>query len=238
VVVNFLGADPAGMKGANLHPARTLEDAARIAVALANDRLPETPAGGRDPAATAAIERLTRGQKYVRALYSGGTFCYEALLLLTEAFAQVHSNTPLDPKCALPDAWQSLGHTAIDLGDDQFTRGRPHPMIDHSLRNERILKEATDPEVAVILLDVVLGYGAHPDPAAEMAPVICKARALAADDGRHLVVVGTVCGTAADPQGFARQEAALRDAEVLLAESNAQAVRLAARVAARSGAGP
>jgi FdrA protein len=238
VVVNFLGADPAGMKGANLHPARTLEDAARIAVALANDRLPETPAGGRDPAATAATERLTRGQKYVRALYSGGTFCYEALLLLTEAFAQVHSNTPLDPKCALPDAWQSLGHTAIDLGDDQFTRGRPHPMIDHSLRNERILKEATDPEVAVILLDVVLGYGAHPDPAAEMAPVICKARALAADDGRHLVVVGTVCGTAADPQGFARQEAALRDAGVLLAESNAQAVRLAARVAARSGVGP
>ena len=65
--------------------------------------------------------------------------------------------------------WKSREHTLVDLGDDDFTRGRPHPMIDHRLRNERLLAEAADPQVAVILLDVVLGYGAHPDPAAEMA---------------------------------------------------------------------
>jgi hypothetical protein len=108
-------------------------------------------------------------------------------------------------------------------------------MIDHRLRNERILKEAGDPKVAVILLDVVLGYGSHPDPASEMVPVIQQAKDLADKAGRHLVVVGFVCGTSLDPQDLAKQEAALRDAGVILAESNAQAVRLAAAVALGAG---
>ena len=125
------------------------------------------------------------------------------------------------------------GHVLIDLGDDEFTRGRPHPMIDLRLRNERILTEARDPEVAVILLDVVLGYGAHPDPAAELAPVLAKARAAARKAGRNLPVVGFVCGTADDPQGLTRQEEALRAAGMLLTGSNAQAARLAAAIAGR-----
>jgi FdrA protein len=103
-------------------------------------------------------------------------------------------------------------------------------MIDHRLRNERLIKEASDPEVAVILLDIVLGYGSHPDPAAEMVPVIQKARDLASDAGRHLAVIAFVCGTAADPQNLSRQETALREAGVILAQSNAQAVRMAASV--------
>ncbi len=119
----------------------------------------------------------------------------------------------------------------IDLGDDFFTRGRPHPMIDHRVRNERILKEAKDPEVAVVLLDIVLGYGAHPDPAGEMAPVIQKARDMASKAGRHLAVVGFVCGTSGDPQDLSSQETTLREAGMILAESNAQAVRMAATVA-------
>ena len=235
VVVNFLGADPARIAGVNLHPARTLEDAARIAVRLVDGEALDQPKVQEGPTIPEAPP-LSPGQRYIRGLYSGGTFCYEALLLLTEAFGTVHSNTPLDPNSALADVWQSVGHTVIDLGDDQFTRGRPHPMIDQSLRNERVLKEAADPEVAVILLDVVLGYGAHPNPAGEIAPVIRKALSLAAQDGRTVAFVGTVCGTAADPQGLARQEAALKEAGMLLADSNAQAVRLAARIAARSGA--
>ncbi len=136
----------------------------------------------------------------------------------------------MDPEDRLNDVWTSKGHTVIDLGDDLFTRGRPHPMIDHRLRNERIFKEAGDPEVAVILLDVVLGYGSHPDPAGEMAPVVEKAKALADRAGRHLVVVGFVCGTTLDPQNLSKQEAALRNVGMILAESNAQAVRLAATV--------
>jgi FdrA protein len=130
----------------------------------------------------------------------------------------------------LPDVWTSREPTVVDLGDDLFTRGRPHPMIDHRLRNERILAEAADPGVAVLLLDVVLGYGAHPDPAAEMEPAIRSARDIATKHGREILFVGSVCGTAADPQDLSRQEAALRDAGVLLANSNAEAVRLAAAI--------
>ena len=127
-----------------------------------------------------AMPRLAKDQRYVRGLYSGGTFCYEASALLRDLLGTVYSNAPVDPQLHLADVWQSVGHTVVDLGDDEFTRGRPHPMIDQTLRNERILKEAADPSVAVILLDVVLGYGAHPDPATAIAAVIAKARANAA----------------------------------------------------------
>lgn len=124
-------------------------------------------------------------------------------------------------------------HRLIDLGDDVFTRGRPHRMIDHRLRNERILKEAADREVAVILLDVVLGHGAHADPAAQMAPAIAAARSRAAKNKRRIAFVGFICGTSADPQGLAGQQSVLTKAGMLLAPSNAQAVRPAAGIAAR-----
>jgi FdrA protein len=216
---------------------RTLEDAASLAVALTGGTRPDAAAALARAGAdiSAAIEGLAPGQKYVRGLYSGGTFCYEALLLLSEVLGPVNSNTPLEPGSRLADVWQSRGHTAIDLGDDVFTRGRPHPMIDQTLRSERMQKEAADPEVAVILFDVVLGYGAHPDPVAELVPAIRSAQAKAAAGGRQVAFVGSVCGTAADPQDLARQEAALRAAGVVLADSNAQAVRMAARIAARDG---
>ena len=150
-------------------------------------------------------------------------------MLLGEALADVYSNTPVGRARALQNVWQSRAHTLIDLGDDVFTRGRPHPMIDHRLRNERLLAEAQDPQTAVILLDVVLGYGSHPDPASVIAPAIETAIAEAAASGRHLAVLGCVCGTAADPQNLARQETRLREAGMRLARSNAEAARLAAR---------
>ncbi len=184
-----------------------------------------------------SITSFVSGQRYVRGLYSGGTFCYEASLLLKKELGQINSNTPVEPGDRLSDVWTSRKHTVIDLGDDLFTRGRPHPMIDHRLRNERLIKEAGDPEVAVILLDVDLGYGSHPDPAAELVPAIQKAGDLAAKAGRHLIIVGFVCGTAADPQNLSKQETALREVGVTLAESNAQAVRMAASVALEAGVG-
>jgi succinyl-CoA synthetase alpha subunit len=232
IVVNFLGANPDTLRRADVHPVRTLEDAARLAVALAGGGGGASSGAARSEDGV-AVPQLAPGQKYVRGLYSGGTFCYEALLLLSEAFGGVASNTPLEPERMLVDVWRSEGHTVIDLGEDAFTRGRPHPMIDQTLRRERILQEAADPEVAVILFDVVLGYGAHPDPAPELAIALEQARALATAAGRQLALVGSVCGTAGDPQNLPRQEAVLKDAGVLLAESNAQAVRLAAAVARR-----
>ncbi|HXQ66320.1 MAG TPA: acyl-CoA synthetase FdrA [Alphaproteobacteria bacterium] len=234
VVVNFLGADPAALAGGNLTAAKTLEDAARAAVALANGAAADNAPWA--AAESAPLPQLAQSQRFIRGLYSGGTFCYEASLLLGEVLAPVYSNTPVGSARALEDVWHSRAHTLIDLGDDLFTRGRPHPMIDHRLRNERLLKEAADPEVAVILLDVVLGYGSHPDPAGEIAPVVREALAQAAKGGRALAVVGFVCGTAGDPQGLARQEEALSNAGMRLSNSNAGAVRLAARIAGEARA--
>ena len=230
VVVNFVGAPVGSVRGGNLHQANTLEDAARLAVRLVGGRAGDKI---RIKANPKAIPRATARQRYVRGLFSGGTFCYEASMLLGAALGEVWSNAPVDPRMRLANVHKSRGHSLIDLGDDEFTRGRPHPMIDFRLRNERILAEARDAEVAVILLDVVLGYGAHPDPAAELAPVLEKARALARKAGRKLALVGFVCGTEDDPQGLARQEHALRAAGMVLTGSNAQAARLAGAIAAR-----
>ena len=231
VIACFLGADPAQLEGNGVSAAPTLEDAAAMALAAARGM---SYAGGEHRLPDYDVSRLATGQRYVRGLYSGGTFCYEATLLLAQALEDVRSNTPVGRARELDDVWKSEGHTLVDLGDDEFTRGRPHPMIDHRLRNERIAREAADAEVAVILLDVVLGYGAHPDPAAEILPAIRAARAAAA--GRELAVVGFVCGTERDPQGLARQVGALRGAGVILAASNAQAARTAAAIANRHAA--
>jgi succinyl-CoA synthetase alpha subunit len=212
VVVNFLGGDPAAIRGAGAIPASTLEDAARAAVALAQGKKaaaaplavsPKLAAAGR-----AKARRFGKGQSLVRGLYSGGTLCQEAALILEGAGGGKH--------------------TTVDLGDDEFTVGRPHPMIDFRLRNERILAAAGDPATAVILLDVVLGYGAHPDPAGALVPAIEGATKAAAKRRRGLAIVASVCGTPADPQGLERQETRLVAAGVLLAPSNAQAARLAA----------
>jgi succinyl-CoA synthetase alpha subunit len=222
IVVNFLGADPCTLQAPNLYPAMTLEDAAHAAVALRNGRDPAPLDHRRQP--HPPVPRPGAGRRYVRGLYSGGTFCYEASLLLTQALGKVQSTTPVDTHDHLDDLWAARGHTVIDLGDDVFTRGRPHPMIDHRLRNERLVREAADPDVAVILFDVVLGYGSHPDPAQEMAAALREARRKAPD----LVLLGFVCGTEQDPQGLARQEARLREEGVVLADCNAAAARLAA----------
>jgi succinyl-CoA synthetase alpha subunit len=232
IVACFLGAVAQDIEGGNVHAAATLEEAAAMAVALARGEraqrtVPALPAFAAPP--------LSAGQRYVRGLFSGGTFCYEATLLLSQTLTDVRSNTPVGKAAALDDAWHSRGHTLVDLGDDEFTRGRPHPMIDQRLRNERIVREAADPQTAVILLDVVLGYGAHPDPAAAMLPALRDARAAAPSGGRMPALVGFVCGTQQDPQGLAQQEAALRDAGVIVTSSNAQAARVAAAIASSHG---
>ena len=226
VVVNFLGADPRTIAGGNVRAAKTLEDAALAAVALADGK---EPAARGDGAGNAAAPKPSAGQRYIRGLYSGGTFCFEAAMLTSEALKPVFSNTPVGSAAPLENVWRSQGHTLLDLGDDVFTRGRPHPMIDHRLRNERIAAEAADPETAVILLDVVLGTGSHPDPAGELAPVIAKVRAGA---GPKPAFVGFICGTERDPQNLSAQEKKLREAGLTLASSNAEAVRLAIRIAA------
>jgi len=167
-------------------------------------------------------------QKYLRALYSGGTFASEAQILWAKSGLKVWSNVPLDPALALADARKaSMGHTALDLGDDAFTVGRPHPMIDQAARIDRMLQEASDPTVRLIVLDVVIGWGAHPDPAGDLAVAIAQAKRIAAKAGRELAVIGFVCGTETDPQGLTQQEAMLRAVGMVMVGNSANAAWLA-----------
>ena len=119
-------------------------------------------------------------------------------------------------------------HVLLDLGAEEYTLGRPHPMIDPQSRIEILRAQARDPEVAVVLLDVVLGHGSHPDPAAALAPVLT---AVMADGGPQ--VVAYVLGSSGDPQDYGRQRAALESAGCLVTETAARAAYLAAAIAAR-----
>jgi FdrA protein len=233
VVVIFLGADANALTGGNIYGVRTLEDAARAAISLAAGRSPE-PADESVPIPP-GIPKLASGQKYIRGLFSGGTFCFQATMLLQESMS-VHSNTKVGASLPLKDMFKSEGHTVVDLGDDVFTRGRPHPMIDYRLRTERIVQEISDPETAVLLLDVVLGYGSNANPAAELLPALKSAREIAKQKGRAFICVGHICGTEGDPQGLASQTQALQGAGMILTDSNAQAVRLALKIVTQAKA--
>ena len=164
---------------------------------------------------------------FVRGLFSGGTLCDESMAMAADRLGPIASNTPLDPQWTLDANLRAPGHLMIDFGDDKLTTGRPHPMIDLALRLERIAEEGADPACAVLLLDVVLGYGSHADPAASLAPAIAQARERAASDGRDLAVVVSLVGSRGDPQGRDSTAAALVAAGASVHLSNAAATRAA-----------
>jgi FdrA protein len=235
VVTCLLGADPRPAGAAGAHPAPTLDAAAALAVSLVRSQRGQTPpvAASATAGSAAAIEQTQRpsyapSQRYLRGLYAGGTLAAEATLVLGGALDEVHSNAGAG--VSLRDSHRSQGHSVVDLGADEFTRRRPHPMIDARVRAERMLAEADDPSAAVLLLDVVLGRGAHPDPAGVLAPVLAHVAQQARAAGRALSMVAWVCGTEEDPQQLSRQEAALRAAGVIVCPSNAEAARTAARL--------
>lgn len=219
---------------ANAIVVSTLEEAGLTAAKLAGAKIgdiKETIASEAEEAKKQAQELkklLKPGQKHLRGLFSGGTLCYESQVIWRDNFNfQVFSNAPLDKSFKMKDSTRSEGHCVIDLGEEEFTVGRPHPMIDNDLRIRRILQEAADPSVAVIMLDVVIGYGAHPDPAAELSEAILKAQAAARKEGREVLFVASVTGTEQDPQGLTRTTDMLQAAGVHVLKSNAMASRLA-----------
>jgi FdrA protein len=240
-VAVFLGGESDGSAPAGVELVQTLTAAAQRAVALTNGRGPSTEPVV-DSIARDEIERAARNlsadQQYVRGIFSGGTLCEEAILLLSERIGPIHSNIPLDQRLRLADPLRSEGHTLVDLGSDEFTVGRPHPMIDPTLRNERVRQEAADPETACLLIDVVLGYGANPDPAGALVPVLQEIRELAEEEGRIApAVVISLCGTEGDPQRLSLQEAALREAGALVSISNAAAALAAGAIVEKHLAG-
>jgi FdrA protein len=183
--------------------------------------VPSWPVSGKARAAT--------GGTALRGLFVGGTLCDEAMLIASGSLGPVHSNIPLSPELALGPDLVHPGHTMVDFGDDALTAGRAHPMIDATLRLEHLARAAADPDTAVLLLDVVLGHGSEPDPAALLAPAIAAV---------SQPVVVAVVGTDGDPQGLDRQVGALVDAGAEVHLSNAGATRRAIEILAHTSEDP
>jgi len=224
VVVNFIGYQTALQEVDNLLFTSTFDDTAAAAVALDGD-LEDT-----DTSEDINLEGFKPDQRYLRGLYSGGTLAYEALLILDRYLSSVYSNVPINKELKLENSLVSQEHTIVDLGEDEFTVGRLHPMMDNELRIKRLEMEAEDPEVALILMDVVLGHGSHPDPAAELGPAIMAAKDTAVKAKRRLDVIITLSGTDLDPQGMTDQQEVLEKSGGQVFLSSDRAVRYAARL--------
>jgi len=207
--------------------ADTLEQGARQAARIVGQLVP-------DPAQDLAadVERAAAGlsaiRRAVRGFFTGGTLCYEAQVVLSRALGPVYSNIPLRPDLGLPAP--AGAHICLDLGEEEYTKGRPHPMIDPSARIEIMRAEAFGDDVAAVLLDVVLGYGSHPDPAGEIAATCADLVSGGA------AVVAYVLGARADRQGLDRQRRTLQDAGAIVTQSAAEAALAAAAIAARQPA--
>lgn len=171
-------------------------------------------------------KKLPKSGRYLRGLFSGGTLAQEAAFILGPRLGQIHTNLHIEGFAILDDPAVSRGHTILDLGDDVFTRGRAHPMIDQWYRLDRLEKEAADPETAVIMLDVVLGYGANPDPAGEIAALLKQTAGQIVPGGAMPPVITSICGTYDDPQAYDRQKQALEEAGAVVAETNARACEI------------
>ncbi len=224
VVVNFLGGSMS-RKIEGVHFARTLEEASFKALELAGISYDSIKYSYDMDLVKKAVSGLSSSQRYMRGLYSGGTLTSEALLILKDAGVSVWSNVSKDPSLKLDNPFKSQEHTIVDMGEDVFTKGTPHPMIDSTKRIERILQEAEDPEVAVILMDLVLGYGANPNPAPEIAQAIKEAQSIANKDGRKIIFVFSICGVKDDPQDAKKQEEVLKEAGAFVFPTNASATR-------------
>lgn len=208
IVVDFIGYPPPARRLGNLHFAASLTEAAQLAIGL----LTADAAADRRSAATL-------DGKFMRGLFSGGTLAYEAMIGLQPVLFPLYSNAPLTPSQQLADTRQSNAHTILDLGDDEFTVGRLHPMMDNDLRIRRLKQEAADPDVGLILLDVVLGEGAHADPASELAPAISSVKKNSAAE-----VVVMLVGTDEDPQDIKMQATQLEEAGALVFTNVAEAI--------------
>jgi succinyl-CoA synthetase alpha subunit len=241
IVACLMGSGPknvtSGRQGAaHIRVAATIDEAASLALEAVGTPVPRNlraAAGEMRSRVDREVERMAHGQRYIRGLFAGGTFCYQSQRILREAGLVLYSNAPLRGVCKLIDPAESREHSLVDMGAENFVSSRPHPMIDATLRRERILREGADPEVALVLLDFVLGAISSADPAGDLLGAIGAAREAAQHRGGHLCVAASVCGTEEDEQRFDHQVERLEAAGVLVFPSNAQAARFSREVALR-----
>ncbi len=207
--VCFLGADAPSLPG-NVSFARTLKAAAELATGRSSKN--------KRPEFKSVIPHVTTGRQRIHGLFCGGTLSSEAQVVFLDQGVSVASNAPIPGAEAVGSG---TSHVLIDLGSDEYTRGRPHPMIDPTVRDEELTKALADPTLAVILLDVVIGFGTHPDPAGTIVRVV------AAAGTERPIVVASVTGTDDDPQDRRTQMAKLVDGGIVVAPTNADAATLA-----------
>lgn len=226
VVACFLGGTSDAIKGTNIKYGENLQETAKLLVSLSSkDNL--------NKSVETDLKKLVEEtnvtslkNKYVRGLYSGGTLAYETMLTLSKELGDVYSNIAVNKKLNLVNVEKSVGHSIIDMGEDYFTDGMPHPMIDPTQRNNRLLKEAKEADTGVILFDCVIGYGSHEDPAEGLVRVISEAKKVKP----NLIFVGSVCGTDKDPQNRLKQEEKLKRVGAIVLPTNAQAATYASMI--------
>jgi len=207
--VCFLGANAPSLPG-NVSFARTLKAAAELATGRSSKN--------KKPEFKPIIPHVPPGRQCIHGLFCGGTLSSEAQVVFLDQGVSVASNAPIPGAEAIGSG---TSHVLIDLGSDEYTRGRPHPMIDPTVRDEELTKALADPTLAVILLDVVIGFGTHPDPAGTIVRVV------AAAGTERPIVVASVTGTDDDPQDRRTQMAKLVDGGIVVAPTNADAATLA-----------
>jgi FdrA protein len=222
-VVDFLSGEIADLRPSGAVAADTFEKCASEAVRLSGLARPLSPrAGDSEGALQARAAEMPSARRFVRGLYAGGSLCGEATHILEESGIRAATNleAPLSERPA--------GHLIVDLGAEEYTQGRAHPFIDPRLRSLEIQQAFADESVGILLMDIVLGLGCHPDPAGAVIEALQKARDAF---GTGPVVIACLCGTPEDPQGYDRQLARLLHAGVYVAGSHAAAAQLAARLA-------
>ena len=217
VVTLFVGEKPEYHEE-NFYHAYTLDEAARLAVGLVR--------GTKVPEATVDVDESefykAEDGKTIKAYYSGGTLANEAAMLIKDAM-----NCKVPPEDVEGYMLQLDGNVVVDLGDDAYTQGKPHPMIDPAKRIECMQEAVDDPSTGVVLLDIMLGYGSHADMAGSLIPTIKELQAKADAAGRKVFFIATVCGTRRDYQGYDEAVNKLKEAGVIVCENNKLACQTA-----------
>ncbi len=229
VVCCFLGiSKPIDGEGVIFQRANIIDDAVCLAIEAFGGKFTPTPMPehGQKPG-------LAEKGKFLRGVFAGGTFCYQAQQILRDAGISVYSNGALDKNFSLEHPNQSKENTIVDMGDEYFMVGRPHPMINGSQRALRILAEAQDPTVGILLLDFILGYNASMDPVGELVDAIHDAKRIAKNRGDSLLFVASICGTDDDPQDLSLQTRMLKECGAVVFSSNSLATQYCANLLAR-----
>ncbi len=228
VILNFIGNEDFSPSG-NVDFAFTLEEAASKSCIKATGKEMKLADWINPARLKEASDALRSEQGFVRGLFSGGTINYESQAIFKKEGRSVWSNSPLDKSKKIGGFDSSRDDTFIDMGSEEYVRGVPHPMIDFRFRKERILKEAQDPSVGVILLDIILGYGANMDPASEISDAVNRARAI----NKSVVFISSIIGTESDPQNINNQVKTLLEAGVFVTPTSARAANMALKVVDR-----